>query len=158
MCFCYPAFVSCFSGDSLCPVNIINSFPAQIKHFDSLSDTSQRMYRHSSQLAHSGLWKAILHPCLYRLDRACCTHCNSLFCCSKHDDSSDTFSSYFWQVLQTTVSINQKSHLLFFIFKPKISYTLCELSVGVFPILIFFKSSETVEPHSAKRAQLKASL
>lgn len=139
-------------------VNTINLFPAQIKHFDSLSDTSQRLYRHLSQFAHSGLWTAIQHSCLYRLSSVCCMHCNSLLCCTKHEDSSDSFSNYFWQVLQTTVSSNQKSRLLFFICKPKISYTLYELRVGVFPIYIFFKSKETMEPHSAKRAQLKASL
>lgn len=139
-------------------MNIISLFPAQIKHFASLSDTLQRVHRHSNQFADSGLWTAILHPCLYRLSSVCCMHCNSLLCCTKHEDSLDSFSSYFWQVLQTTVSSNQKSRLLFFICKPKISYTLCELSVGVFPIHIFFKSKETMEPHSAKSAQLKASL
>lgn len=139
-------------------MNIINLFPAQIKHFASLSDTLQRMYRHSSQFADSGLCMAILHPCLYQLSSVCCIHCNSLLCCTKHGNNSDSFSSYFWQVLQTTVSSNQKSRLLVFIRKPKISYTLCELSVGVFPMHIFFKSKETIEPHSSKRAQLKASL
>lgn len=51
-----------------------------------------------------------------------------------------------------------RSHTYYSLFANSKYPKLCELSVGVFPILIFFMSRETVEPHSAKRAQLKASL